>query len=393
MRMVHYVIVAYILGQTGVSLLTEYCTKKGVIFKDIVDKTRILRISIYVLLAIIPCLGAFLPKCGFKYFCMAAGNIWLGYFIYYAGLLLILSGISAIICLIIRDKEKKIFAHILHFSVIAALIITVYGLIHAQSIKVVTCPVTINETEENNLKIALLGDLHLSVNSTPSTTEKMVEMVNECDADVILIAGDIFTSTYGGLAHPEKYSEALRKLKAKYGVYVVAGNHDVEENLFGGFPVSPSSEAFRTPEMDKFFEDCGFKMLYDEAVELDDGKVTLLGRVDGEKAGDGTTNRMNVNELMKNNNVSKDSVVIALEHEPMDYKELSDGGVDVVLSGHTHNGQLFPGNMFVPIFNENGYGYKKIHNIDTFVTAGVGYYGPPMRVGTDGEIMIVDIYY
>ena len=221
----------------------------------------------------------------------------------------------------------------------------------------------------------------------------MVERVNECDADVVLIAGDIFTSTYGGLAHPEKYSEALRKLKAKYGVYVVAGNHDVEENLFGGFPVSPSSEAFRTPEMDKFFEDCGFKMLYDEAVELDDGKVTLLGRVDGERAGDGTTNRMNVNELMKNNNVSKDSVVIALEHEPMDYKELSDGGVDVVLSGHTHNGQLFPGNMFVPIFNENGYGYKKIHNIDTFVTAGVGYYGPPMRVGTDGEIMIVDINY
>ena len=134
-------------------------------------------------------------------------------------------------------------------------------------------------------------------------------------------------------------------------------------------------------------------MLYDDAIELEDGKVTILGRIDGEKAGDGTRNRLNVKDLMKKNNVSEDSLVIALEHEPIGYKELSAGGVDVVLSGHTHNGQLFPGNLFVPIFNENGYGHKKLHDIDTVVTAGVGYYGPPMRVGTDGEIMIVDISY
>ena len=134
-----------------------------------------------MLLAVVPCLGAFLPNMGFKYFCMAAGNIWLGYFIYYSGLLLILSGISAIVCLIRKDKEKRYLHIYCIFFGDCTLIMTVYGLIHAQSIKVVDCPVTINESGENNLKIALLGDLHLSVNSNPSTTKKMVEKVNECD--------------------------------------------------------------------------------------------------------------------------------------------------------------------------------------------------------------------
>jgi predicted MPP superfamily phosphohydrolase len=62
-----------------------------------------------------------------------------------------------------------------------------------------------------------------------------------------------------------------------------------------------------------------------------------------------------------------------------------------VLCGHTHKGQVFPGNLVVPFFNENAYGVKKLHGIDTIVTAGVGYYGPPIRVGTDSEVTVVNI--
>ena len=59
--------------------------------------------------------------------------------------------------------------------------------------------------------------------------------------------------------------------------------------------------------------------------------------------------------------------------------------------GHTHNGQVFPGNLIVPFFNENAYGHKVLYGIDTVVTAGTGYYGPPIRVGTDSEISVVNL--
>ena len=70
---------------------------------------------------------------------------------------------------------------------------------------------------------------------------------------------------------------------------------------------------------------------------------------------------------------------------------LAEAGADVALCRHTHAGQVFPGNLIVPLFNENAWGYKKLHGLDTFVTASVGHYGPPMRVGTDSEITVIHL--
>ena len=384
-------LVIYVLLQTGISIVTENVIKRNTVVGEIGRKTRILRIIIYVVLALIPVLGAFLPGCKFKYLCMGIGNVWLGFFMYYSGLVLFLALITFIICKIRKDDERKLIGHAFIVAFIFGLIITCYGLIHAQQPKEVDYSINLEKKVEGieNMKVVLLGDLHLSVNSNVKATEKMVDIVNSCNADVVVIAGDIFTSTYAGLSHPEKYAEALSKMKAKYGVYVVAGNHDVEENLFGGFSISPVSEAFRTGDMDKFFEMAGFNMLYDDTVTILDGKVNLVGRIDGEKAGDGTRNRMSAGEVLKG--VDKTKPVIVLQHEPIEFKDLSDNGADMVLCGHTHNGQLFPGNFVVPFFNENGYGVKNLYGMETVVTAGVGYYGPPMRIGTDSEVTLLNI--
>ena len=235
----------------------------------------------------------------------------------------------------------------------------------------------------------MLADLHLSVNSDIKATEKMVELANGCDPDLIVIAGDIFTSNFDGLKDPDKYSDALSRMHAKYGVYAVCGNHDVDENLIGGFSISPVSQAFRTAEMEKFFADAGFNVLYDENVELGDGLFILSGRVDGEKAGDGTADRLSPDQLLKDTDKSKP--VIVLQHEPIEFRSLADSGADLVLCGHTHNGQIFPGNLVVPFFNENAYGVKELYGITTVVTAGVGYYGPPIRFGTDSEVTVVNV--
>ena len=83
--------------------------------------------------------------------------------------------------------------------------------------------------------------------------------------------------------------------------------------------------------------------------------------------------------------------MLVLQHEPKEFKALAEAGADVALCGHTHAGQIFPGNLIVPLFNENAWGYKRLHDVDTYVTAGMGYYGPPMRVGTDSEVTVLHI--
>ena len=337
-----------------------------------------------LLLALTPVAGALLPDSRAKFALQAAGNVWLGFFVYYGFVLLALLALS----LPLRRMKRR-YGGVLCLSLAAALAITGLGMRHAQDTRVVTYDIRVDKPADGaeDMKLVLIGDLHLSVNSHLSTTRRMVELINEQQPDAVVIAGDIFTSSYSALSHPEAYAEALRSIQTRYGVYAVYGNHDVEETLFGGFPISPISQAFRSREMEAFFDDCGFITLADEVAAL--GGVQLAGRVDGEKAGDGTTNRLSPEALLKD--VDTRLPVLVLEHEPKDFEALKAAGADIALCGHTHAGQMFPGNLIMPFFNENAWGYRRVHDLDTFVTAGVGYYGPPMRVGTDSEITVINI--
>ncbi len=344
-------------------------------------------LTLFVLLSLLPVGGAFLPNSRFKFALQAAGNIWLGFFLYFGFVLLMLLGLTGLVRLFSGGHlPRHWYGGILCLSLVVAMGVTVYGLVHAQNTKVYRYDVEVDKPGED-MKVVLIGDLHLSVNSRLATTRRMVELINAEQPDAVVIAGDIFTSSYEGLSHPEQYAEALRGIQAKYGVYAVYGNHDVEETLFGGFPISPISQAFRTTQMEDFFRDCNFTVLYDQVVDI--GGVQLAGRVDGEKAGDGTADRMTPAELLAG--IDRGRPVVVLEHEPKEFEALKAAGADVALCGHTHAGQMFPGNLVVPFFNENAWGYARVHDLETVVTAGVGYYGPPMRVGTDSEVSVVNL--
>lgn len=345
---------------------------------------------LYILFGALPVFGALLPDSPLKFFLEKAGNLWLGFFLYF-GMLMLFSRPLAVLLKRPDGRGGNTAAVICTACFFAAVIIFAYGTYHAQQTTVKKYDVRIGAeaNQEMSLRIVLLADFHLSVNSNLEMTEKMVEMVNAEDADVILIAGDIFTSSYYALKDPDGYAAALRGMKSRYGVYAVYGNHDVEETLFGGFPITPVSQAFRSPEMENFFEKCGFRVLYDEVTEIAEGSIQIVGRADGDKAGDGTAVRMSAEEVLSGTDPAKP--VIVLEHEPREFAELKAAGADLALCGHTHAGQVFPGNLIVPFFNENGYGYKVIDGLATVVTSGIGYYGPPMRVGTNSEITVINV--
>ena len=365
--------------------MTEFCIRHWPFTANAARKIRPFWLIPHLLISLAPVAGTFLDNSHMRFALMGVGNIYLGYFLYYGVTLALLMLFAGLATLITSRRFSSLYGIILCLSLVCGFTTATYGMFHAQEIQVRRYDIAVDKAGKD-MTVVFVADLHLSVNSELSTTVKMVDLINRENPDLVLVGGDIFTSSYEALFDPQYYSSALSNIRSRLGVYGVYGNHDVDEPLLGGFPMAPLSEAFRTPRMEQFMKDSGFTMLSDETV-LIDGFLQLIGRVDGEKAGDGTNNRMSAAELLKGIDWAKP--VLVLEHEPREYRKLKEAGADVVLSGHTHNGQLFPGNLIVPLFNENGWGYKVVDGLQTLVTAGIGYYGPPIRVGTDSEISVI----
>mgnify|MGYP000337563040 CR=1 FL=1 len=131
--------------------------------------------------------------------------------------------------------------------------------------------------------------------------------------------------------------------------------------------------------------------LLDDGVMLIDDAFYLVGRKDAQKPGDGTKNRMEPEVILSG--LDKDKPIIVLEHQPKQLEELETAGADMQLCGHTHDGQMFPGNLTVKLMWENACGYLKKGNLHSIVTSGVGVWGPAMRVGTDCEICPITIHF
>ena len=238
------------------------------------------------------------------------------------------------------------------------------------------------------MKIVLLSDMHLGVNTDLNQMEDMVRQVNEQAADVIFIAGDFFSSTFEGVKE-EELEKIFSQMKAENGVYYVWGNHDVEEPLLFGFPLQKASLARRPAKMDDFVRACGFRDINDKTLVIDN--VQFAGRKDMDKTGDGKNKRKSAAQLL--GGLRTDMPTVVIEHEPYDLDELQKNGADLVLSGHTHGGQLWPGNILVRFMYKNAAGQKKVGGMETITTAGIGTYGPPLRLGCAAEIPVISLYY
>lgn len=182
----------------------------------------------------------------------------------------------------------------------------------------------------------------------------------------------------------------LKKIRSKYGVYACYGNHDVEEKILAGFTFGRNKKKESSIQMDDFLEKSGIHLLQDEAVLIDDS-FYLYGRRDAKRPGQGIHMRETAAELMGKLNTKKP--VIVMDHEPREFQELADAGVDVDLCGHTHDGQMFPANLITALMWENSYGYLKKDHMHTIVTSGVGLFGPNIRVGTIAEICLIKVHF
>lgn len=354
-------------------------------------------ISVFIVFASSLFFGVFLPHSPVQAFIHKMSNVWLGTWIYFIFFILIADIIVLILKLINKKKEIPLLKQMRGYLVIGILVVsmsvglTVYGTVHYKQIHTNSYDVTVEKNVKgfDSLNIVLVADLHMGYTVGCKQIREMVDTINKMDADIIVVAGDIFDNDYDSLDNPDELAAILRTLNSKYGVYAVYGNHDVKETLVGGFPIDSYKYAFRDKRMEEFCEKANFITLTDSVTQILDNQVYLVGRLDYERVGDGTRKRAGIDELCEN--LDKSKPIIVIDHEPEHLHEIADAGADLILSGHTHAGQFFPLNIVQPIRWENYWGMKKIDNAYSFVTSGIGVYGPAIRVGSDCEIMQINV--
>lgn len=357
-----------------------------------------LLLSVAGVMCLFPLAGALTPDGPLCWFFQRWGNIFLGFLLYFFGALLVVRLVCLPVRLIYRrsrrrrwEPSRRCTAGLLAALLLLSVGVNLLGSHTAHDVKVTGYEIAKEELgRQEPLRIVLIGDLHIGVNSTPGLYEDMVERINEQNADLVVVAGDIVTSSFGAMRDPDAYASILRGIHSTYGVYVVYGNHDVEEPLLGGFTYIGAENAHRHPDMPGFLRDCGWMLLTDEVVcppEL--GGWYLVGRRDESRPGDGVQERASLEELLYG--VDPSAPILLLEHEPADLDTMGDLGVDLSLSGHTHDGQIFPGNLISRLRGPQSYGMEQWGSSKAIVTSGVGYYGPPIRVGTISEIVVIDI--
>ena len=289
---------------------------------------------------------------------------------------------------------SKVGRKLIYVILIAVtLVLNVFGAVNSHTVRLTSYAVP-KETlgQDSPMRIVLVSDLHIGVNSTPALYEDMVAMINDQNADVVLVAGDIITNSFEAISDPSAYSSVLKKIDSNYGTYVVYGNHDVEERQLGGFTYAGSVNALRPAGLQNFLKECGWKILADETDLLEDDGINdiyIVGRRDRLRPGDGVSERASLESLL--GEIDPSANILLLQHEPDDLENMAGLGVDLALSGHTHNGQVFPGNIIMSHLAKQSYGIKQWGNTWSVVTSGVGYFGPPIRVGTCSEVVVIDL--
>ena len=206
--------------------------------------------------------------------------------------------------------------------------------------------------------------------------------MQKLNPDVVLITGD-FVDDDTSKEDMIKACKALGTLNTKYGVYFAFGNHDK-----GYYP--PENRGYDGNDLINELEKNGVTVLQDESV-LVDNRFYIVGRQDRSEVEKGGI-RSDMSTLVKNLDSSK--YIIVMDHQPNDYNNESNANVDLVLSGHTHGGQLLPINKIGQWIgaNDKTYGIEKMNNTNFIVTSGISDWAVKFKTGCKSEYVVVDIH-
>lgn len=220
-----------------------------------------------------------------------------------------------------------------------------------------------------SLRIVLLTDIHLGKIIDSNRLKEMVSAVNERSPDLILLAGDIVDEDVIALASQDM-PNILRGFKAKHGVFAALGNHE-----YIGRETSAAIELIRSGRI---------VVLRDEYFKVND-QFTVAGRDDWDSVRFRNSPRKTAEEVLRG--ADSKLPLIMMDHQPRRPDDARDAGADILVSGHTHRGQLSPGRLITGFMYENDWGYLQKGSLHWIVSAGYGTWGPPVRIGARPEMV------
>ena len=245
--------------------------------------------------------------------------------------------------------------------------VSIYGIFHNKNIRIVEMQIPLPDLPASweNKKAIWISDLHLGQINGLSFLRKIVEKINTFPHDIIFIGGDLFDGT--SAPDINELIAPLKGLSAPEGIYFITGNHEE----FG------NNEKFISA-----VKSVGIKVLQDKLINLNG--LQLVG-VDYSTA----SNRAQFEKILSGLSIDKNKASILLKHEPKDLDIALQAGISLQISGHTHRAQLWPlGYIADLIYKGFAYGLKAYGKMSVFTSSGAGTWGPPMRVGTNSEIVV-----
>lgn len=253
-----------------------------------------------------------------------------------------------------------------------AVLVTLIGFVNARRVaRVVDVDVPIAGLPEalHGFTIAQISDIHVGPTIKRSYLDAIVAAVNALDADVIAITGDVVDGSVGRLA---EHTAPLAQLSARQGVYFVTGNHEYYSNAHAWIAE---------------FRRLGLTVLLNEYVVLRHRDVSLLlaGVTDYTAHYFDEAHRSDPHAALAGAPPDVGAKVL-LAHQPRTAMAAADAGFDLQLSGHTHGGQFFPWNFFVPMQQPYTAGLNRLGRLWVYTSRGTGYWGPPKRFGAPSEI-------
>ncbi|WP_337100510.1 metallophosphoesterase [Paenibacillus sp. YIM B09110] len=245
-----------------------------------------------------------------------------------------------------------------------------YGSFNAFSPTVRSYDISIDKEGPANgeLHIVMAADMHFSYLSGKAHAQRMVKEINALKPDIVLFPGDIVDDDI--VPYKDKgIGDILSELEAPLGVFASLGNHD----RFKG----------ETEELIALIEESGIQILYDETIQLG-GWLTLVGRKD-------YSDKERADLARLTEDIDRTGPTIMLEHQPVELDIAEEQGIDLMVSGHTHHGQIAPGNLITDRLFENDWGHLQKSRLHSIVTSGYGFWGPPIRIGSRSEIVSIHV--
>lgn len=232
---------------------------------------------------------------------------------------------------------------------------------------------------QEGYKIAMISDLHFGITLSKDELQEYCDKISAENPDMLVLCGDIVDER----TTKEEMLDAAKTLgsvKTNYGIYYIYGNHD--KCTYTNTP------AFSVDELSAALTDTNIKVLKDETTVINDD-FTIIGRDDVGFDRDGS--RVSGEELLKQ--VDTNDFLLMLDHQPSELKQNDSLGYDLQLSGHTHNGQIWPTGYFSEWLhmNEMSYGYKKFSNLQVIVSSGMAGWGTPIRTQSQSEYVIINV--